>query len=125
MPHGLGHMLGLDVHDMENFGEELVGYGGEKKSEQFGLKSLRLGRKLQEGFCLTLEPGIYFIPQLIDKWKKEEKFLEFINYEKLEEYKTFGGMRYEGDYVITKEGAKLLGGYRPRTAKEVEEYING
>ena len=125
MPHGLGHMLGLDVHDMENFGEELVGYGGEKKSEHFGLKSLRLGRKLQEGFCLTLEPGIYFIPQLIDKWKKEEKFLEFINYEKLEEYKTFGGMRYEGDYVITKEGAKLLGGYRPRTSKEVEEYING
>lgn len=125
MPHGLGHMIGLDVHDMESFGEELVGYGGEKKSDQFGLKSLRLGRVLEEGFCLTVEPGIYFIPELINKWKSENKYPEFINYEKLEAYKDFGGMRYEGDYVITKDGAHLLGGYRPRTAEEVEDYIRG
>lgn len=125
IPHGLGHMIGLDVHDMESFGEELVGYGGEKKSEQFGLKSLRLGRILEKGFCLTVEPGIYFIPELIDKWREENKFLEFIEYDKLDSYKDFGGMRYEGDYVITAHGAKLLGGYRPRTAEEVEDYISG
>lgn len=125
MPHGLGHMIGLDVHDMENFGEELVGYGGQKKSEQFGLKSLRLGRELLEGYCLTVEPGIYFIPELIAKWKQDNMFVDNINYERLETYLDFGGMRYEGDYAITKDGARLLGGYRPRTAEEVEEYING
>jgi len=125
MPHGLGHMIGLDVHDMENFGEELVGYGGEDKSTQFGLSSLRLGRTLEEGFVFTVEPGIYFIPELIKKWKNENKFMEFINYEKVEEYIEFGGMRYEGDYVITSNGARLLGGYRPRYAHEIEEYMNG
>lgn len=125
MPHGLGHMIGLDVHDMESFGEELVGYGGKGKSTQFGLKSLRLGRKLEAGFCLTVEPGIYFIPELIKKWKNEGNFMEYINYDKAEEYLDFGGMRYEGDYVITKNGASLLGGYRPRTADEVEEFISG
>jgi Xaa-Pro aminopeptidase/Xaa-Pro dipeptidase len=125
MPHGLGHMIGLDVHDMENFGEELVGYGGESKSTQFGLSSLRLGRMLEEGFVFTVEPGIYFIPQLIKKWRDEKKFVEFINYEKVEEYIDFGGMRYEGDYVITSNGARLLGGYRPRHAHEIEEYMNG
>lgn len=125
MPHGLGHMIGLDVHDMENFGEELVGYGGEAKSTQFGLSSLRLGRILEEGFVFTVEPGIYFIPQLINKWREEKKFVEFINYEKVEEYIDFGGMRYEGDYVITSNGVRLLGGYRPRHAHEIEEYMNG
>lgn len=125
MPHGLGHMIGLDVHDMENFGEELVGYGGASKSVQFGLTSLRLGRTLEIGFVFTVEPGIYFIPELITKWKNEKKFMEFINYQKVEEYLDFGGMRYEGDYAITEKGAKLLGGYRPRHAHEVEEYMNG
>lgn len=125
MPHGLGHMIGLDVHDMENFGEELVGYEGEAKSTQFGLSSLRLGRTLEEGFVFTVEPGIYFIPQLISKWKNENKFSEFIIYEKVEEYLDFGGMRYEGDYVVTSDGARLLGGYRPRYAHEIEEYMSG
>ncbi len=107
---GLGHMLGLDTHDMEDLGEEYVGYADElKKSTQFGLKSLRLGRKLETGFVVTVEPGIYFIPELIDLWKKENKFSEFINYEKLETYKNFGGIRIEEDLLITADGSRILG----------------
>ena len=81
MPHGLGHMMGLDVHDMENIGEPIVGYNGAEKSRQFGLSSLRLGRILETGFVFTVEPGIYFIPELIEKWKSENKFIEYINYD--------------------------------------------
>lgn len=107
---GLGHQLGLDTHDMEDLGEEYVGYTDElKKSEQFGLKSLRLGRQVEEGFVLTVEPGIYIIPELIDLWKSEHKFLEFINYENLEKYRDFGGIRIEEDLLITKEGNRILG----------------
>ncbi len=107
---GLGHMLGLDTHDMEDLGEEYVGYTDElKKSTRFGLKSLRLGRKLETGFVVTVEPGIYFIPELIDLWKKENKFSEFINYEKLETYKNFGGIRIEEDLLITHDGSRILG----------------
>ena len=107
---GLGHMLGLDTHDMEDLGEEYVGYTDElKKSTQFGLKSLRLGRKVETGFVLTIEPGIYFIPELIDLWKAENKFSEFINYEKLETYKDFSGIRIEEDLLITEKGSRILG----------------
>jgi Xaa-Pro aminopeptidase/Xaa-Pro dipeptidase len=121
-PHGLGHMLGMDVHDMENLGETLVGYGNELvRSTQFGLKSLRLGRMLQEGFVFTVEPGIYFIPELIKKWKEEKKFLDYINYEKVEEYLDFGGMRYEGDYLVTENGVRRLGKKMPKYYYEIEE----
>jgi Xaa-Pro aminopeptidase len=117
---GLGHMMGLDVHDMENLGEVYVGYDGEPKSTQFGRKSLRLGRKLEPGFVLTIEPGVYFIPELIDLWKGEKKFTEFINYDKLETYKDFGGIRNEEDYLITENGARRLGKKIPLTTDEVE-----
>ncbi len=107
---GLGHMMGLDTHDMEDLGEEYVGYTDElKKSTQFGLKSLRLGRKVEAGFVLTVEPGIYIIPELIDLWKAENKFPEFINYEKLETYKDFSGIRIEEDLLITESGSRILG----------------
>jgi len=119
-PCGTGHMMGLDIHDMENLGEVYVGYDGEPKSTQFGLKSLRLGRKLEPGFVLTIEPGIYFIPELIGQWKVEGKFKDFINYEKVEQYKDFSGCRNEEDFVITETGAKLLGKPLPKTIEEVE-----
>ncbi|NMA73073.1 MAG: aminopeptidase P family protein [Bacteroidales bacterium] len=119
-PHGLGHMMGLDVHDMENLGEVWVGYDGKPKSSQFGRKSLRLARPLEEGFVLTIEPGIYFIPELIDLWKGEGLFKDFINYEKVEGYKNFGGIRNEEDYLITKEGSRRLGKKIPLTPEEVE-----
>ena len=119
-PCGLGHMMGLDVHDMENLGEVWVGYDGEPKSTQFGRKSLRLARKLEPGFVLTIEPGIYFIPELIDLWKGEKRFSEFINYDKLEEYRNFGGLRNEEDYLITDTGSRLLGKKIPLTTEEVE-----
>jgi Xaa-Pro aminopeptidase len=117
---GLGHMMGLDVHDMENLGEVYVGYNGEAKSTQFGLKSLRLGRELEPGFVLTIEPGIYFIPELIDMWKAEKRFADFINYDKVEQYKDFGGLRNEEDFLITKNGARLLGKPIPKTIEDVE-----
>lgn len=117
---GLGHMMGLDVHDMENLGEEFVGYGGKPKSTQFGRKSLRLGRELEEGFVLTIEPGVYFIPELIDLWKGEGRFKEFINYDELEKWRGFGGIRNEEDYLITATGSRRLGKKIPLTTEEVE-----
>lgn len=117
---GLGHMMGMDVHDMENLGEVWVGYNGEPKSTQFGRKSLRLGRKLEPGFVLTIEPGVYFIPELIDMWRGEKRFIDFINYDKLETYKDFGGIRNEEDYLITDTGARRLGKKIPLTTDEVE-----
>lgn len=119
-PHGLGHMMGMDVHDMENLGEKWVGYNGQPKSTQFGRKSLRLAIPLEPGFVHTIEPGIYFIPELIDKWKAEGKFLDFINYDKVETYKNFGGIRNEEDYLITETGSRRLGKKIPLTADEVE-----
>jgi len=119
-PCGLGHMMGLDVHDMENLGEVWVGYDGEPKSTQFGRKSLRLARKLEPGFVLTIEPGVYFIPELIDLWKSENKFADFINYGRLEQYRNFGGIRNEEDYLITATGARRLGEKIPLTTDEVE-----
>ena len=118
---GLGHMMGLDVHDMEDLGEQYVGYTDEiKKSTQFGMKSLRLGRELEPGFVLTVEPGIYFIPTLIDMWRAERKFSDFINYERLELYKDFSGIRIEEDFVITTSGSQLLGRSVPKSIAEVE-----
>jgi len=120
-PCGLGHMMGLDIHDMEGLGEEFVGYDGEAKSTQFGLKSLRLGRKLEPGFVLTIEPGIYFIPELMDKWKAENKFTEFLNYDQINKFRNFSGCRNEENFVITEDGAKLLGKPKPKSVEEVEK----
>ncbi|MDA3822665.1 MAG: M24 family metallopeptidase, partial [Bacteroidales bacterium] len=125
-PHGLGHMLGLDVHDMENLGEHFVGYGDDTatRSDQFGLAYLRMGRELQPGFVFTIEPGCYFIPTLIGLWKKEGKHKEFINYSKAEEYLDFGGVRIEDDVLITETGHKVLGTPIPKTVAEVEDTMN-
>ncbi len=123
-PHGLGHMIGLDVHDMENFGENNVGYDNVTKREiQFGLKSLRMGKELKPGYVLTIEPGIYFIPELIKKWEKEGRFKEYINYEKVKKYLDFGGMRYEGDFLITENGNRRLGDKMPKYDYEIEEIL--
>lgn len=120
-PHGLGHLLGLDVHDLENFGENNFGYDSKvKRSSQFGLKSLRFAKKLVPGIVLTVEPGIYFIPELIDKWKAEKKFTNFINYKKVEEYRKAGGIRIEDDVVVTSKGSRVLGKPIPKTVEEVE-----
>ena len=119
-PCGTGHLLGLDVHDMENLGEQHVGYAGKPKSTLFGLKSLRLARPLQPGFVLTIEPGIYFIPELIHLWKSKNRFAEFINYPKVEQYKNFSGCRNEEDVLITETGYKILGKRLAKTVKEVE-----
>ncbi len=120
-PHGLGHMLGLDVHDLENFGENNFGYDSKiKRSSQFGLKSLRFGKKLVPGLVLTVEPGIYFIPELIDKWKAEKKFTNFINYKNVEAFRKAGGIRIEDDVLVTNNGSKVLGKPIPKTVEEVE-----
>ncbi|MCX5783371.1 MAG: Xaa-Pro aminopeptidase [Elusimicrobia bacterium] len=120
MPHGIGHMIGLDMHDMEDYGGSYVGYDGQPKSAQFGLKSLRMARELKPGFVITVEPGIYFIPELIDLWKSQNKFKDFLNYDKLETYKDFGGIRNEEDYLITETGARRLGNHKPSTIEEIE-----
>jgi Xaa-Pro aminopeptidase len=119
-PCGTGHMMGLDVHDMENLGEQWVGYCGEPKSTQFGLKSLRLGRKLMPGFVLTIEPGIYFIPQLIDLWQKNGINKDFINFDRVNEYRNFGGIRNEEDVLITPAGHRVLGKPLAKSIEEVE-----
>jgi len=120
---GLGHMMGLDVHDMENLGEQYVGYADDiLQSKEFGFKSLRMGRALEEGMVLTVEPGIYFIPELIVLRKSENKYFEFVNYDKLEEYKSFGGIRLEDDFLITQNGSRLLGAKLPTTSMEIEDF---
>ena len=123
-PHGLGHMLGLDVHDMENLGENFVGYDDSvQRSKQFGLAYLRLAKELKPGYVLTVEPGIYFIPALIDKWKKENKFMDFVAYDKLDAYRNFGGIRIEDDVLVTKDGRKVLGRPIPKKPEKVEEAV--
>lgn len=120
-PHGLGHMLGLDVHDMEGLGEDNVGYNKEiRRSNQFGLAYLRMARKLEPGFVVTDEPGIYFIPTLIDQWQAEKKFTQFINYNEVTKYRDFGGVRIEDDVLITDTGCRVLGKPIPKTIDEVE-----
>ena len=121
MPHGIGHMMGLDVHDMEALGENFVGYNEEiKRSDKFGLAFLRFALKYQPGHVFTIEPGCYFIPELIEKWKAGGMFKEFINYSKVESYMSIGGIRIEDDVLITEKGHKVLGKPIPKTVKEIE-----
>ncbi|MFP4082696.1 MAG: aminopeptidase P family protein [Candidatus Aminicenantes bacterium] len=121
-PHGLGHMVGLDVHDMENLGEDLVGYDEKtKRSDQFGLAYLRFARELHPGFVMTVEPGIYFIPALIDKWASEKRFTQFIDYEKVDGYRDFGGIRIEDNVLVTEDGYRVLGKSIPKTTAEIEK----
>lgn len=120
-PHGLGHMIGLDVHDMEDLGEDYVGYSADiQRSTQFGTAYLRLGRALEPGFVLTVEPGLYFIPELIDQWQAEGKFTDFINYAALKDWRTFGGIRTEDNVLVTETGHRVLGRPVPKTVAEVE-----
>lgn len=125
MPHGLGHMMGLDVHDMEDLGQQYVGYDDEvRPSSQFGLASLRMGRRLKPGFVMTDEPGCYFIPALIDKWKSEGLHTDFLNYDEIEKFKDFGGIRLEDDILITPEGSRFTGEkHIPIKVEEVEEIM--
>jgi len=126
LPHGLGHMMGMDVHDMEGLGQIYVGFDEETRPnlEQFGTNCLRMGRKLEEGFVMTDEPGIYFIPALIDDWKASGHCKEFLNFDKLETYKDFGGIRIEDDILITKDGCRFLGSKRiPYHPAELEEFM--
>ena len=119
---GLGHMMGLDVHDMENLGEEYVGYTDTlTRNPVFGWRGLRLGKALEPDYVVTVEPGIYFIPGLIDQWRSENKLSQFINYEALEGYRQFGGIRLEDDILVTDQGYRLLGKPIPHTLAEVEE----
>lgn len=119
---GLGHLMGMDVHDMENFGESFVGYDGlVQKSTEFGLKSLRLGKALEPGYVLTVEPGIYFNPFLIDSWEAQNKFKEFVNYEEVKKFKEFGGIRIEEDLLITDSGSRLLGNPLAKKAEDIEK----
>jgi Xaa-Pro aminopeptidase len=120
-PHGLGHMMGLDVHDMENLGEDIVGYGpGSERSTQFGLNYLRLARPLEPGFVLTVEPGLYFIPALIDQWKAEGRHAAFINWTEVDKFRDARGCRLEDDVVVTPTGGRVLGPGIPKTIAEVE-----
>ncbi|MGN0233019.1 MAG: aminopeptidase P family protein [Bacteroidaceae bacterium] len=126
MPHGLGHMMGMDVHDMEGLGQTYVGFDEEVRPnlEQFGTNCLRCGRRLHEGWVMTDEPGIYFIPALIDDWKSKGHCAEFLNFDKIETYKDFGGIRLEDDILITADGCRLLGNERiPYHINDVERYV--
>lgn len=126
LPHGLGHMMGMDVHDMEGLGQNYVGFDNDiQPSTQFGTNCLRMGRKLEKGFVVTDEPGIYFIPALIDDWRAKGLHQDFINYDKVEGYKDFGGIRIEDDILITDNGCRFLGEERiPYHPKDVEEYMS-
>ena len=126
LPHGLGHMMGLDVHDMENLGQTNVGYDDEvRPSSQFGLASLRMGRRLQEGFVITDEPGCYFIPALAEKWKAEKINNEFLNFDAIAKYNDFGGIRIEDDILITADGSRFTGEkHIPSTIDEIESIMN-
>ncbi len=126
LPHGLGHMMGMDVHDMEGLGQIYVGFDEETRPnlEQFGTNCLRMGRRLEEGFVVTDEPGIYFIPQLIDEWKASGHCKEFLNFDALETYKDFGGIRIEDDVLITSDGCRFLGNKRiPYHPAELEDFM--
>jgi Xaa-Pro aminopeptidase len=120
-PCGVGHMLGLDVHDMEGLGEDFVGYTDSiRRDPRFGISRLRLARPLQPGFVVTIEPGLYFIPELIDQWQAEKRLQEFINYRKVNEYRDFGGIRIEDDVVVLTDGRRVLGKPIPKTIDDVE-----
>lgn len=125
MPHGLGHQMGLDVHDMENFGENFVGYDGEiTRTTDLSASACRMGRRLQKGMVVTVEPGIYFIPAYIEKWKSEGRLKDCIDYTRLESYYDFGGIRIEDDMLITEQGNRVLGKrHVPETAEEIEAFM--
>ena len=126
LPHGLGHMMGMDVHDMENLDQINVGFDEETRPnlEQFGTNCLRMGRRLEEGFVVTDEPGIYFIPALIDEWKANKHCADFLCFDELEKYKDFGGIRIEDDILITKDGCRFIGKDRiPYHPKDIEEFM--
>jgi len=124
-PHGLGHPIGLDVHDLEGMGETYVGYDEEiRRSKEFGLGFLRFGRRLQENFVMTIEPGIYFIPELIDLWKAEGKHADFIDYDVVKNYRKFGGIRIEDDVMVTGNGVRVLGKPIPKTIREIETVMS-
>ncbi len=124
-PHGLGHMMGLDVHDMEGLGENYVGYDeNTQRSEQFGTAFLRMGREHQPGFVFTIEPGIYFIPALINQWRNEGKYNDYINFDKVESFKDFGGIRIEDDILVTNDGYRVLGKPIPKTVQEIEDVMS-
>ena len=124
-PHGLGHMMGLDVHDMEDLGQIYVGFDEETRpSEQFGTAALRMGRRLEKGFVVTNEPGIYFIPALIEQWQKEKINAGFINFDAVNKYLDFGGIRLEDDILVTDSGSELLGKRVPVDPDEVEEIVS-
>jgi Xaa-Pro aminopeptidase len=125
-PHGLGHMMGLDVHDMEDLGEINVGFDKEtKQNTNIGVSALRIGKRLRAGYVLTNEPGIYFIPELIDQWQAINKLIDFIDYNKVNKYRDFGGIRLEDDLLITENGCRLLGKQRiPVTIAEIEAITN-
>ena len=125
LPHGLGHSMGMDVHDMEGLGQVYVGFNKEvRPSTQFGTNALRFGRRLQKGFVVTDEPGIYFIPALIDDWKKNGTNAQFLNFDKIDEYRDFGGIRIEDDVLITDEGCRFIGSKRiPYHVEDVEEFM--
>jgi Xaa-Pro aminopeptidase len=124
MPHGLGHMIGLDVHDMENLGEQFVGYAEhQERSTLLGLRSLRLAKQLEQGFVLTVEPGIYFIPPLIERWENTGMFKDFIQYNRLKQLQGEGGCRIEDNYLITQDGSRKLGPPVPQSIAEVEAAI--
>lgn len=121
-PHGLGHMIGLDVHDMEGLGEDYVGYDASiKRSRQFGLAYLRMAKKLKPGFVLTVEPGIYFIPSLIDRWRQEKRHSPFINYSQVEKYRDFTGIRIEDDVLVTRSGNRVLGSPIPKKVGDIKK----
>jgi Xaa-Pro aminopeptidase len=124
-PHGLGHLLGLDVHDMENYGEQNTGYDESiTRSELFGLGYLRFAKELKPGHIMTIEPGIYFIPQLINKWESENKFTKYINFDKAKSYIGFGGIRIEDDVLVTETGSRVLGKPIPKSIKEIEAIMS-
>ena len=125
LPHGLGHSMGMDVHDMEGLGQVYVGFDNEvRPSTQFGTNALRFGRRLQKGFVVTDEPGIYFIPALIDDWKKNGTNAQFLNFDKIDEYRDFGGIRIEDDVLITDEDCRFIGSKRiPYHVEDVEEFM--
>jgi Xaa-Pro aminopeptidase len=126
MPHGLGHQMGMDVHDMEGLGEDYVGYNeNTTRATSFGTAYLRLGKELKPGIVLTVEPGIYFIPDLIDQFRSEGKFMDFVNYDKVKTYKDFGGIRIEDDILVTETGHRVLGKPIPKTIAEVEAVMRG
>jgi Xaa-Pro aminopeptidase len=124
-PHGVGHVMGIDVHDMEDLGD-VVGYGqGVGRSEQFGLNFLRLARTLEEGYVVTIEPGVYFIPTLIDLWREEQRHTSFICYDALESYRDFGGIRIEDDVLVTSAGSRVLGPPIDKQIDAIEERMRG